>query len=144
MNINDQPETTVTVQQATERVKQYARELKGALPVDAVLEERTVSQGNCEDPSGGGFGKRVQAWADYWVRGLDPAQYNAYFDAMKSWLSSHGWRVGADRRPGDMFLNAVHEGDEFTMSLAANDKGGLALATSSPCVWPDGTPEPES
>jgi len=41
-----------------------------------------------------------------------------------------------------MFLNANRMDDGFTMSLQANNKGGLALGTSSPCVWPNGTPAP--
>ncbi|OZM73192.1 hypothetical protein CFN78_09960 [Amycolatopsis antarctica] len=141
---NDQGQPTITAQQAKEQTERDVRELVTALPAGARLEKLHYDQGPCTDESGAGFGKRVQPNVSYWVRDLDPAQYNIHFDAMKAWLQGHGWIVRNDDRPSDMFLNAFRERDQFTMSLQANKKGGLTLGASSPCVWPEGTPEPEN
>ncbi|WP_215547222.1 hypothetical protein [Amycolatopsis sp. CA-230715] len=142
MPSNDQNTPTITVRQAEDRARNYAAELRSALPAEAMLEDRGVQQNACPDPSGVGFEKRKHVNADYWVRGLDPADHDKYFDAMKSWLTKNGWNIDKDSRPADMFMNAVRSDDGFSMSFQANKKGGLALGTSSPCVWPNGTPEP--
>ena len=142
-SVDDDPtKPTITAQQATERAQQYAHELANALPSSATLEDRGVLNSACPNPSGVGFEKRLHVNVDYWVRGLDTAQYNEYFDLMKNWFTTHGWTLDTDERPSKMFLNANRMDDGFTMSLQANNKGGLALGTSSPCVWPNGTPAP--
>jgi hypothetical protein len=138
---DDQDNPTITAQQAGQQAQSYANQLKTALPAQATLEDRGVTTSACPNPSGVGFENRVHANADYWVRGLNPGDYNEYFDTVKSWLPAHGWTVDTDQRPGMMFLSAYRTDDEFTVSLQANSKGGLALGTSSPCVWPNGIPE---
>lgn len=146
MQSGDDPnKPTITAQQATQQVQQYVKDLMVVFPREAVLEQHgDVLTGPCANPSGVGFEKRVQVSVEYWIRGLDTARYNEYFDAMKAWLPSHGWTVSTDSRPRDMFLNAYRGDDSFTMSLQANNKGGLSIGTASPCVWPNGTPEPTS
>ncbi|MFI6030731.1 hypothetical protein [Amycolatopsis magusensis] len=141
MRSGDSDQPTITEPQALEQAERYVRDLVTALPASARLEEQGKLSSRCPDESGTGFDKRVRANANYWVRDLDPAQYNAYFDAVKTWLESHGWVVRNDDRPADMFLNAYREQDDFIMSLQANNKGGLVLGAASPCVWPGGTPE---
>ena len=107
--------------------------------MEAKLELLGDASGSCSNTSGVGFDGRVQPGRTYWIRGLDPARYNSYFDTMRAWLPAHGWTIETNK---DSFLNAYRTDDGFTMSLEANNKGGLSIGASSPCVWPNGTPVP--
>lgn len=146
MQSGDDPnKPTITAAQAATQAQQYVKDLIVVFPAEATLEQHgDVLTGPCANPSGVGFDKRVQASVDYWIRGLDAARYHEYFDAMKAWLPAGGWTIDTDSRPKDMFLHANRADDEFTLTLQANNKGGLSIGAASPCVWPNGTPDPTS
>ncbi|MFD2468246.1 hypothetical protein [Amycolatopsis silviterrae] len=42
------------------------------------------------------------------------------------------------------YLWVENNADGFRMALQANSAGGLFLISTSPCVWPNGTPIPET
>lgn len=91
----------------------------------------------CNDSSDRPTGK-VLTSVNYWVDGVDKAANAGYFDKLKTWFTTNGWHVEADKRPQDLFLNASQNG--YLMSLEASSAGRLNIGASTPCVWRDGTP----
>jgi len=45
-----------------------------------------------------------------------------------------------DERPDKLSISVEDEEDFFRMSLQVSDQGSLSIGASSPCVWPEGTP----
>lgn len=134
---------TMTAQQASLRVADYAQRAFAALPPPAALVKWAGDNNNpCDDPTDNGPQGRVVPYAEYKITGLPPDQYNHYFDVLRQWWASHGFRVLADDRPKDLYLWVENNGDGFRMALQANDVGPLYLTSTAPCVWPNGTPEP--
>jgi hypothetical protein len=77
------------------------------------------------------------------VLGFDKTKIPSYFDAVKAWWHSHNFRV-LDNTPPTEFLWGENNADAFRMTLKSNDLGELYIIATSPCVWPNGTPEPEA
>ena len=102
------------------------------------LEDQGQQPLPCTGPSGRPDG-RVLTSVNFWVNEVDRAQNNSYFDALKTWWAAHQWSLANDSRPGDMFINAGHDG--YLMSLEASKEGRLNIGASTPCVWQNGTPE---
>lgn len=63
-----------------------------------------------------------------------------------SWASSRGqvWSSHADNDPIQRVpaLFVESNRDAFRMSLQANIPGDVSISSTSPCVWPEGTPPP--
>ena len=133
---------TITIAEANTRVDDYIARAVKALPPEATLElylqERS---GDCSDPTDRGPKNRVVAGRSYQVHGLDPKQVPSYFTMLRSWWLANGFRV-LDDKPANEFLWVENNSDAFQMTLKANSSGGIFLLAGSPCVWPNGTPEP--
>ncbi len=137
---------TLTEQQAMERVERHIGDAVAALPVNARLDEApTVSPLPCDDPSDQGPLGRVTVAKVYWLRDLPKDRTAELFEAMHSYWLSHDYRVLDDHR--DLRVPALFvesNRDAFRMSLQANVRGDLLISSTSPCVWPEGTPPPEA
>ncbi|MEU6644195.1 hypothetical protein ABZ863_16790 [Saccharomonospora sp. NPDC046836] len=135
---------TITIDEANRRVEEYVARAVKALPPEAELrlgyEERS---GDCSDPTDHGPKNRVVANRDYNVLGLQPEKIPTYFDALRTWWLANNFRILNDTPPNE-FLWVENNTDGFQMTLQANSKGELFLIAGSPCVWPNGTPEPEA
>ena len=79
----------------------------------------------------------------YQVLGLDPQEIPSYFGMLRTWWQANDFRV-LDDKPVNEFLWVENSTDSFQMTLKANSKGGIFLLAGSPCVWPNGTPEPSA
>ncbi|NYH55751.1 hypothetical protein HNR06_005340 [Nocardiopsis arvandica] len=134
-------ETTITEDEAAERVREHIDDTMTALPDTAELEERrgTVVAA-CDDPTDGGSRDRVTVSETFWVRGLPAEDNEANIELLHEHWTSNGYRVFEDLRPDDMFLSVEHEKDAFGVTVQVAGDGGLSLSASSPCVWPEGTP----
>ncbi|WP_039796126.1 hypothetical protein [Amycolatopsis alba] len=135
---------TITEQQATERVEGYLKAVLAALPGTAELKPFTRNRSECTDPTDDGPHGRFEISSTYEVAGLEPARFAEYFDAVVQWWSAHDFTVLTDSRPKDQYVFVRSNVDAFDMSVQANDLGKFYVGATSPCVWPNGTPEPEA
>jgi hypothetical protein len=133
---------TITIAEANARVDDYIARAVKALPPQATLKlDLQERSGDCSDPTDRGPKNRVVANRGYQVNGLDPKQVPAYFTMIRSWALANGFRV-LDDKPVNEFLSVENNTDAFQLAFTANDAGGIFLSAGSPCVWPNGTPEP--
>lgn len=136
---------TITQQEAIERVDRYNAEAIAALPVDPTLTP-TLEQldAECLDPTDNGPRNRIQVAKSYFLDGIPKDNNVAYFDAVRQWWTTHGWRIlEDDRTDGSRYLWVERNEDGFRMSLQESAEGSVSLGATSPCIWPDGTPVPE-
>jgi hypothetical protein len=138
---------TITQQQAVERVEQYIREVVTALAPRARLEVLYGSDGSaCDDPTDNGPRGRVIASRSYWLRDIPAEKNEEYVTAIVHWWTEHDFGILTDDRPNDVYVWAENRRDGFRMSVQQTATGPpqLSLGATSPCVWPNGTPEPKA
>jgi hypothetical protein len=133
---------TMTEQQATQRVEDYARQAIAQLPPQAQVKKIEAASDGCDNPSDNGPKGRVVASNSYQILGLPPGEYNHYFDTLRDWWTKNNYHLLDDQRPKDMFLWVENNNDAVRVTIEANDNGGLYIGATSPCVWPHGTPTP--
>ena len=135
-------EETITQEKAAEKAQEHIDNAMAALPDDAELEEQGGTNiAACDDPTDGGSRDRVTVSNGYGIRGLPVEDNDANIDLLHEYWTANGYRVLTDSRPDDVFVSVVHEEDAFMMSIQASIQGSLSIGASSPCVWPEGTPE---
>jgi hypothetical protein len=133
---------TITQQEAAKRVEEHIHAVVALLPKEARLEQGLSTPQNCDDPTDNGPRGRITESHTYQIHDLPPAEYNAYFDTIKQWWETHNYQILADSRPKAMYLWAENKNDSFRISVKSNDVGGFYVISTSPCVWPQGTPAP--
>lgn len=138
--------TTITEQQAFQRAEDYVRQAMSALPPEARLEVLSAANSlACDDPTDNGPRGRVTVGNIYWVRNLSKESIPQYMDAMVRWWTEHDFGILSDtRNPNSNYVSAENKIDGFRMAFSDNPKGELTLGADSPCVWPNGTPEPKT
>jgi len=137
-------QSTITIEQANQKVEDYSVQIRQALPAEAQYEiSSSEKAGTCTDPSDNGPKSRVLASRTYKVLGLPKDKIPGYFDALRAWWQNHDFRV-LDNTPPNEFLWVENNADGFRMTAKSNIGGELYLIATSPCVWPDGTPEPQA
>jgi hypothetical protein len=132
---------TITVEQAEQRAEDYFRKALAVLPDRARPEVGLIHTVECDDPTDNGPKGRKIASVDYDILDLPPNEYPEYVARLERWWLDHGFRVLDDERPERESIWVENNEDGFRMRVTANDKGKLILIATSPCVWPDGTPE---
>jgi hypothetical protein len=137
-------QSTITIDEANVRVEDYISRALKVLPAEVKpelsFEERS---GECSDPTDNGPQGRVVAGRSYKLLGLQTAAIPSYFDTLRSWWQANNFRILSDT-PKNEFLWVENNADSFQMTLKANSVGGIYLLAGSPCVWPNGTPEPQA
>lgn len=135
---------TLTQQQAVARGEQHIADAVAALPVTPRLEQQSTGRPvPCDDPTDNGPLGRVTVGKTYWLRELPKERTSELFETMQYYWLSHDYRVLTDQR--DLRVPALFvesNRDAFRMSLQANVQGDLTISATSPCVWPEGTPQP--
>ncbi len=140
----DDVQTTITEEQAKQRVEDYVRQTLSALPAEARLEVLSATSSlACDDPTDNGPRGRVTVGNTYWVRGLPREGHAAFFEAVLAWWKQHNFTVLADRRPQVNLIRVENKQDGFRVTFDENPAGDLTLGADSPCVWPNGTPAPK-
>lgn len=135
---------TITIDEANRRVDEYISRATTVLPPAARLQLNFQERrGECSDPTDNGPKDRVVAGRSYQVLGLRQAAIPSYFDTLRTWWLANNFRILSDT-PRNEFLWVENNADGFQMTLKANSEGGVFLLAGSPCVWPNGTPEPEA
>lgn len=136
-------QNTITLAEANRRVEEYVSRARTALPPDANLRlDYLEKAGSCSDPTDNGPRNRLTASRHYSIDGVQRDRIPSYFDALRRWWVEHNFRV-LDNNPRYEFLWVEHNEDGFQMTLKSNPSGELYLISGSPCVWENGTPEPE-
>jgi hypothetical protein len=135
---------TITIDEANRRVDEYISRVAKVLPPEAKLQLGSQElRGDCSDPTDNGPKNRVIANRSYNVLGLSATSITAYFDTLRTWWLANNFRV-LNNTPLNEYLWVENNADSFQMTLQANNKGQLFLDATSPCVWPNSTPEPTS
>ncbi|MGH3687767.1 MAG: hypothetical protein ACRDSM_22535 [Pseudonocardiaceae bacterium] len=132
---------TMTAHDAERRVEDYIQQAITALPPQRRLTKPFRDTYACDDPTDNGPKGRVIASVDYQIDGLPQHQYDQYLDALKKWWISHDFRVLEDARPKVSYIWVQNNTDSFRMAAKTNDRGEMYLVATSPCVWPNGTPD---
>lgn len=136
-------EDTITLEEASRRVDKYLEQAQQVLPTEAEFQRSYREKaGPCSASSGDGTEGRKLTTTEYQVLGLNRANIPEYFSKLRSWWEQHDYRV-LQNEPKNEYLWVEHNPDGFRLALEANAEGELYLGATSPCVWPNGTPEPQ-
>ncbi|MFD8497401.1 hypothetical protein [Amycolatopsis sp. NPDC059657] len=133
--------STITVKEANQRVDDLMEQGRKALGPDTRLTDdfRKESMA-CDDPTDQGPKGRVFATRDAQVVNTRTSVPQENFAALREWWKVSGFQITSD---ASSRLFAENPANGFRMSIETNAQGLLYLGVSSPCVWPNGTPEPK-
>lgn len=139
--------STMTKQQAIARAEQIIKNTAVAVRPAPRLEryQSVVEETSCVDPTDGGSPDRTVINRRYLLRvppdrnGDVVRQVKAYWDSIGVKYSSE---VSLDA--ANPVITGYTQPDEFLVSLFANAGKDIYIGTASPCIWPNGTPEPSS
>lgn len=136
---------TITQQQAKEQAEQYVRDAVSALVPTARLELSShFDNSPCDDPTDNGPAGRVFASNRYWIRGLPEDQNKQSVNTLRKWSEQHGFTVVSDAWDKAMYITLENPSNGFRVAIQESSQGELSIGASSPCVWPNGTPEPKA
>lgn len=136
-------QSTITLDEANQKLDDYIERAFSQLPDDAELTNpHHYHDRRCDDPDDQGPEGRKHASRDYYISAIDSDRIPDYFDTLKAWWEENDFRVIGNERVNE-FLWVENNEDSFRMTLKANPQGEMRLIASSPCVWPEGTPDPE-
>lgn len=135
---------TMTLDEANKRVDQYIADAVAQIPEKTRLSERARREdAECLEGMPSELTGRKQAEREYEILGIRSDLIPSYFDKLKKWWLENGFEL-VDNNPKYEFLSVDNKSDKIGLAIQANDKGHLYIMASSPCVWPNGTPEPEA
>lgn len=132
----------MTQDEAAERAQEHVDGVMAVLPEEAESEGRGGPNFSaCDDPTDGGPKGRVVASVSYWIREVPVEDNDQVMDAALEYWTENGFWVIEDARPDSPFISVGNEEDAFVVSIQASIQGDLSVGASSPCVWPDGSPD---
>lgn len=144
-HVNDK---TMTQKQATERVEQIIRETVAALTIKPRLEmiESMSQPDSCVDPTDGGSPDRTVISHSYWLRGFSRTRNGDIGQQAKDYWESKGYKITNVNgiSANEPNISGYTRPDEFLFSIETNVDGDVNIGATSPCIWPNGTPEPSS
>ncbi|MEV2265612.1 hypothetical protein [Nonomuraea africana] len=131
---------TITQEQADARVNQLIRDTAAALTPRPRLELIPYGTGadNClaaDAPEG-----MVSINRAYWLRDIPKSENLNISRQVKAHWQAQGHRIVAVGTGNNPDLNAESNPDHFILGLSWAKGDNLYLASTSTCVWPDGTP----
>lgn len=130
---------TMTIRQANDRLDEHiqraAEQISGAKLNERLRQENS----RCTDPSDQGSENRVNAQRDYELLGIKSAEIPDHYETLKTWWQRNSFFV-LDNNPKYEYLWVENKNDGVRLALQASE-GHLFIVGSSPCVWPNGTPE---
>ena len=93
----------------------------------------------------GAFSVRIIASRDYWLNDIPNDRQADYVNALVQWWTEHDFAILTDKRPNDIYVWVENRRDGFRMAIQQTAVGPkrLSLGATSPCAWPNGTPEPK-
>lgn len=139
-------ESTMTQAQALSRVEQLIKETANVItPKPRLdLDRPSLNVNGCLDPTDGGSEDRVVISRSYYLRDVPRDQVEEVAKQVKQYWEEQGhYIVGVSINGLD--ISGRSKPDDFLLSLAPTGNNDvLNLGVTSPCVWPNGTPEPSS
>jgi len=136
---------TITRQEANDRVDKYISDSVTSLAPSPRLEPLgREDAGDCSDPTDNGPLGRVIASRDYWLRDVPKSRNAEVVASLVRWWQDHDFVVRNDDRPKENWVLVENRVDGFRMSVQESSQGDLSLGATSPCVWPNGTPAPQT
>lgn len=137
-------EPTLNEQQATDRVQLHIEDTVAVIEPTPRLERESFLDMPCDLPSDNGPLGRIVVSRGYWLRDIPVERNPEVFEAVERYWVNNGWVVLTDETNSeDAFLSVENRQDAFRMSLSSSIDGQLSIGASSPCIWPNGTPEPQ-
>ncbi|MET8333314.1 hypothetical protein [Streptosporangium canum] len=141
-------EPTMTEAQALARVEQLIKETAAVIRPKPRLDlyRPSLNPNSCLDPSDGGSEDRIVVNRSYYLRDIPQNQVAEAAKQVKQYWEQQGHFIGGVSADG-LGITGRSRPDDFLFSLFATDDGNdvvLSLGASSPCIWPNGTPEPSS
>jgi hypothetical protein len=138
-------EPMLNEQQAFDRVQLHIEDTVAVIEHPPRLERQSFNDvSQCDPPSDNGPLGRIEVSRGYWLRDI-PVERNAeVFASLKRHWSGPKWRVLDDltsREEAPAYW-VENTDDSFRMRLSSSIDGQLSLSAVSPCIWPNGTPEP--
>ncbi|MFJ2029631.1 hypothetical protein [Streptosporangium sp. NPDC087985] len=139
---------TMTEAQALARVEQLIKETAAVIRPKPRLDlyRPSLNPNSCLDPTDGGSEDRVVMNRSYYLRDIPQDQVAEVARQVKQYWEQQGHYIEGISTNG-LNISGRSRPDDFLLSLAPTDAGDdvvLNLASTSPCVWPNGTPEPSS
>jgi hypothetical protein len=137
---------TITKQQAIARVEQIIRDTVSIMKPTPRLERypALAEETSCVDPADRGSTERSVITRTYWLRGVPRSENRSIGVQARSYWESQNVKlthtVGLDS--GQLKVIGYTRPDDFLVSLSTNTQEALAFTVTSPCFWPNGTPEP--
>jgi hypothetical protein len=141
--MSNQP--TLSLTQATQRVEQYGRDALAHMPGTPEAGTPNRTSVPSDDPTDGGPKGPVDVGDTYRITYGDPRPDNTeVFNRLHDYWTGQGYQVLKDSRsqPRGRLVRVENPHDGFRMGIEeAAMTPQLTLAVSSPCVWPEGTPQ---
>ncbi|GAA3104361.1 hypothetical protein GCM10017600_68420 [Streptosporangium carneum] len=137
---------TMTQPQALERVEQLIKETVDMMTPKPRLElyRPSVNVGSCLDPTDGGSENRVVINRSYYLHDIPKEKLGEVAGQVRRYWEQKGYHIEGVSQDG-LGVAGRSRPDDFLLSLSAIGEGDfLGLGATSPCVWPNGTPEPSS
>ncbi|MEV7012634.1 hypothetical protein [Streptosporangium sp. NPDC051022] len=137
---------TMTQVQALARVEQLIGETVAVItPKPRLdLDRPSLTPDNCLDPSDGGSKDRIVIDRGYYLRDIPKDQARKVAGQIKRYWEQQGHHIEGVS-PNGLTVAGRSRPDDFLLSLTSTgDDNVLLLGISSPCIWPNGTPEPSS
>lgn len=137
---------TMTQQHAIARAEYILHETAGAIippPRLEVYQPGSIT-GPCLINPNDTSDKRVQVTRTYWLRGITKqdnasvGQQVLRFWKQKGYVITDHPGMGTDA-PN---IHGYTRAENFLISLEYSSDGSLSIGTTSPCIWPNGTPPP--
>lgn len=141
----DVDKPTITQAQALARVEQLIKETADMIKPGPRLElDRTsLELAKCHSPTDGGSEDRVIVDRGYYLRDIPKDQIGQVAKQIREYWQQQGHIIEGFSKDGTT-IAAHSRPDDFLLSLDGTGDDVLLLGASSPCVWPNGTPEPSS
>lgn len=143
-----QPTETQAV--AIERVEQLIRDATAQLPTGATLTNNYRSnEAGCDDPTDNGPAGRIFVEHRYAVVSADNYgrwRSDLVIPPLAAYWEKQGFRVKNDMRAKSDPRYTVEDPDGYFATVQGYDRGGsydFTLTVGSPCIWPNGTPNPQ-
>jgi hypothetical protein len=136
--------------QAVQRVEQLVQEAFAQLPPGATMKVNLNTDAMpCDDPTDGGPAGRIFAERRYFIvppsTGTWPKAAEAV-PALVGFWQEQGYKVRSDGRNDPEPRYMVETADGYRVTAATWNRGDhldLSLGATSPCVWENGTPNPQ-
>lgn len=139
---------TITQEQALDRIEQIIKETVKAIEPKPKLElyRPSLNVNMCVDPTDGGSENRVIVARAYYLNGITQDQVGNVARQVRQHWEQQGHQITVVT-PDGLDISGRSRPDDFILSLTPTGDANapiLNLGVTSPCIWPNGTPEPST